>query len=76
MPRHFYRDEVPIDSAKPLTKIIFCPGKLSSYDVNRSYSYSVPIFKFKFASLNAVLLLSFCRSTQLTERQFLLIEDL
>ena len=34
------------------------------------------LFKFKFANLNAALLLSFCRSTQLTERQFLLIEDL
>ena len=68
MPRRFYGDKVPIGSAKPLTKIMFCTGKLSSYDVNRSYSFSV--------CLNAVLLFSFCRSTQLTERQFLLIEGL
>ena len=64
----FYGDKVPIGSAKSLTKIIFCPGKLCSYDVNRSYSFCV--------CLNAVLLFSFCRSTQLTGGQFLLIEDL
>ena len=43
-------------------------GLLSSYDVNRSYSFCV--------CLNAVLPFSFCRSTQLTDRQFLLIEGL